>query len=45
MLQNSQINQEIIESITHIDMHFDKIMTHLNQPVSTLILDRTQEFH
>jgi len=26
-------------------MHFDKIMTHLNQPASTLIPDQIQEFH
>ena len=45
MLQTSQINQKIIESSARIDIHFDKIMTYLNQPASNPISDQTQEFH
>ena len=45
MLQNNQINQEITESSARVDMHFDKIMTYLNQPALTPIPDQTQEFH
>jgi len=45
MLQNSQTNQEIIKTSARIDIHFDKIMTYLNQPASTLISDQIQEFH
>ena len=30
MPENSQINQKMIESYAHIDMHFDQKMTHLN---------------
>ena len=45
MLENSQINQKMIESSAHIDMHFHKITSHLNQSASTSIPDQTQELH
>jgi len=45
MLQNGQISQEIIETSARIDMHFDKIMTYFNQPISTPIPNQTQKFH
>ena len=45
MLQNSQNNQEIMETSALIDKHFDEIMTYLNQPASTPISHQAQEFH
>jgi len=34
-----------MEISARIDIHFDKIMTYLNQPASIPILDQTQEFY
>ena len=40
-----EANQQMIESCARTKVHFDKIMTHLNQSVSTPISDQVQEFH
>jgi len=40
-----ETNQQLIESFAHMEMHFDQIMTHLNQPASTPISDQNQKFH
>jgi len=40
-----ETNQQLGESCARMEVHFDQIMTHLNQPSSTPIPDQTQEFH